>query len=385
MILTRFLYAKDEVELSLLTALLKKDDLKIVYYWAYELYYSGFEDELFDLLWKFYLDFYYANQPYFLTYLKKKHDLWKVDKDKNVNHVAYILRNMYNLKADGGVFMIRQRFALDLSPTILYRCQNKTMVHKTMVNKTMVHLTGTGYDKQYHNLLLALERKHFENIWYHLKSLLNKGATPSQVVAGFLKVDIIIIDNCLSVHYLLAVIYKALFATTVGVNDIKEKHIYVVPKLEHLDEMLKLEKELIPLTKKGNAQIYNTLPFKRMVSIDDHIGSFALARWQYESLQREHWFRWEFYAMGSPLWMKRLDKYGGKVNHDLRKIKFATDADEEAFYGLYAYELDELPKEVQAMSMKPLFKNNGSAWFNYVFGTDVSISAGECESWQWIY
>ena len=137
MILTRFLYAKDEVELSLLTALLKKEDLRIIYYWAYELYYSGFETELFEFLGKIYLDFYYVHQPYFLGYFIKKRNLWKAD--KNVNHVAYIIRNMYNLKADGGVFMIRQKFTLDLSPTNLYKIKNK--------NTNIFD----SYDKRYHN------------------------------------------------------------------------------------------------------------------------------------------------------------------------------------------------------------------------------------------
>ena len=41
--LTRFLFIKDEVVLSLITALLKKQDLSECYYWVFELYYSGFE------------------------------------------------------------------------------------------------------------------------------------------------------------------------------------------------------------------------------------------------------------------------------------------------------------------------------------------------------
>ena len=366
MILTRFLYVKDEVELSLLTALLKKEDLKIIYYWAYELYYSGFEAELFDLLWKIYLDFYYVHQPYFSVYFKKKHDLWKAD--KKMNHVAFILRNMYNLKADGGVFLVRQKFAQELSPTILYKYKYKHSI--------------------FDNLLLSLERKHFENIWYHLKALLERGSSINeinQVVASFLKVDI---DPNVSLHYLQAVIYKTLFAN--NNDDKKEKHIYVMPRQEHLDEMLRLEKEVIPLTKKGNVQTYNTLLLKRMVSIDDNIGSFEMVRWQYKDLQREHWFHWEYYAMRSPLWMKRLEKHGGFVNHDLRKIEFTSEKSEEDFYDVYAYELDELPKEVQLMSMKPVLKSNGSMWFNYVFGIDVGTDAGECtedtnKSWQWNY
>ena len=407
MILTRFLYAKDEVELSLLTALLKKEDLKIIYYWAYELYYSGFENELFDLLWKIYLDFYYVHQPYFLSYLKKKHDLWKggdknVKANANANNVAYILRNMYNLKADCSVFLIRQRFASELSPTILYKC------NKSKCNKSVLE----DYDKQYHNLLLALERKHFENIWFHLKLLLEKGQglkEVSAVVASFLhlKVDIDVAD-CASTHYLLAVIYKTLFvnvdvdvvdvdddvATLAKKLDQKNTHMYVVPKQEHLDEMLRLEKELIPLTKKnGNMQTYNTLLFKRMCAIDDAIGAFVLARWQCEDLQREHWFHWEYYAMRSPLWLARLLKYGGSVNHELKKIEFVDEQNQDSFYELYAYELDELPQEVQLMSMKPVLKTNGRTWINYIFGSDdgkdkdedEDEDEGEDKLWQWNY
>jgi len=70
LILTRFLYAKDEVELSLMMALLNNEDLRIIYYWAYELYYSGFA--IFDILLKIYLDNYYEKQPYLLNYIRTK-------------------------------------------------------------------------------------------------------------------------------------------------------------------------------------------------------------------------------------------------------------------------------------------------------------------------
>ena len=59
--------------------------------------------------------------------------------------------------------------------------------------------------------------------------------------------------------------------------------------------------------------------------------------------------------MGSPLWQKRLSKWGGSVNHITKKIEFPTDEMQEAFYELYAYEFDELPKEVQAMSLHDTF------------------------------
>ena len=57
-VFTRYLYEKDEVKMALLIAILNKTDDAI--FWAYELYYSGFTDELIELLWKIYYDFYAA-------------------------------------------------------------------------------------------------------------------------------------------------------------------------------------------------------------------------------------------------------------------------------------------------------------------------------------
>ena len=157
LVFTRFLYAKDEVELSLLTALLKNEDLQVIYYWTYELYYSGFD--VFELLWKIYLDFYYEQHSYFEVYFKKKHKLWK--SDGNMKHIAYIVRNMYNLSITNNVFMIRQNVMNndECLPTVIYRFKKKPV----WLN---------DYDKQYHNLLLSLERRHFENVCYYLKVLL---------------------------------------------------------------------------------------------------------------------------------------------------------------------------------------------------------------------
>lgn len=56
-IFTRYLYYKKDVELSLLGCILKKDIEKAIF-WAYELYFSGFEKELFKLLSLLYKKYY---------------------------------------------------------------------------------------------------------------------------------------------------------------------------------------------------------------------------------------------------------------------------------------------------------------------------------------
>jgi hypothetical protein len=366
LILTRFLYSKDEVELSLITALLKKHDLEVIYYWAYELYYSGFD--IFEFMWKIYLDFYYEQQPYFELYFKKKHSLWKLDKD--MKHVAYILRNMYILKSSCRVFMMRQYIFKeddkDMYPTFIYKFKS-------------LHIRSQHI--QCENLLLALEKRHFENICYYLKELVKNININDicSIVGQFLRVDIL--EN--NIHYLLAVIIHELYSDGDGDGNCIEKtkkHIYVVPKQEHLDHLKQLEEESIQ-------PIYNTLMAKRFVSIEQSIGAFVLARWQWRThheFTNELWFHWEYYAMRSPLWLSRLEKFGGQVNHQTKKIEFSTEKGEEEFYNLYAYEFDELPKEVQAMSMEKIEKTDGKEWCNYVFQMEKeNETETETDLWQW--
>jgi hypothetical protein len=125
----------------------------------------------------------------------------------------------------------------------------------------------------------------------------------------------------------------------------------------------------------------------------------ARFKWStHEEFIKELYFNWEYYAMGSPIWLKRLEKFGGIINEKDKKIEFLSEGQDgkEGFYEFYAYELDELPKEVQDMSMKQLRNTDGKAWYKYVFQEDNledSIEAltiddndnVEDHIWRWRY
>jgi hypothetical protein len=81
-ILTRYLYIKDEVEYALVLSLINQN--KSCLFWAYELYHSGFQLELFDLLWKTYDEFYSRLNPNFKSYFEKKQEEW-LTKSLNVS------------------------------------------------------------------------------------------------------------------------------------------------------------------------------------------------------------------------------------------------------------------------------------------------------------
>ena len=60
LVLTRYLYEKSEVEISLINSLLTKH-LDEALFWIYEYHFSGVN--AFHLLWKIYYDFYCSNNP----------------------------------------------------------------------------------------------------------------------------------------------------------------------------------------------------------------------------------------------------------------------------------------------------------------------------------
>ena len=70
LIFTRYLYIKDEVEYALVLSLINQNNSCL--FWAYELYHSGFQLELFDFLWKTYEEFYAKSNPNFRNYFEKK-------------------------------------------------------------------------------------------------------------------------------------------------------------------------------------------------------------------------------------------------------------------------------------------------------------------------
>ena len=106
-ILTRYLYLYDEVKVALVSSLLNKNQDQSLF-WACEIYYSGYIDEFFDLIWKIYYDFYSTLNPGFRDYILKKQNEHnnQVDEFKIiVLIISNLLIRPYNLD----IFMLRQQ------------------------------------------------------------------------------------------------------------------------------------------------------------------------------------------------------------------------------------------------------------------------------------
>lgn len=121
-VFTRYLYIKDEVKLSLLISLLNKSDNAL--FWAFELFYSGFQIELLGLLFKIYYDFFATLNPTFEVYLNKKKTIYFQELDKREKIVASIVNNLLIRDFNTDVFMMRKIGELfEPDPELLERAE----------------------------------------------------------------------------------------------------------------------------------------------------------------------------------------------------------------------------------------------------------------------
>lgn len=380
-ILTRYLYIKDEVELSFITALLKKKNLQECYYWAFELYYSGFD--IVKLLWKIYFDFYYELNPIMECYMIKKLSSLE-DNEKQVQiAIMSVVRNIYRLKSSPNTFILRQYIKGDILPSVVY----------------------VESDNKFHKLLQSFEDQHIGDVCYYIKELLD--TTDVNDIIKSLNIKSLnqpttLYRTC-PLHYLLAVICRL----QAPVSSLNKCNIFVKPNEADIDFIHKVEHEPIPIIHKRGfdiEQTYTTLGFKRYFKIGETIGSFKLARWSLSNNKDKHednykyldflklnWFHWEYYAAtGSPLWCERLANYNGTLDHTKQDIVFLNDQSKEEFYNLYAYEFDEQPNEIIMMSHCDLEKSTWQDWYFDVFpslvdGDVPSAALAFNTEQQWIY
>lgn len=52
---------------------------------------------------------------------------------------------------------------------------------------------------------------------------------------------------------------------------------------------------------------------------------------------------WLYYAAKSPIWKKRIEENGGKINEFTKKVEFENDINKEDFYEKWDYDIDEQP------------------------------------------
>jgi hypothetical protein len=382
MILTRYLYDKDEVEISFITALLSNQTIDECLYWIYEYHFSG--HDVFLLLWKVYSDFYAVYYPKLESWIKTRHTLFNTNNEilesiESIESIADVVRNLYKKKSSCQVFMMRQ--------FCLYLNDNQSCNPAKIRGRKFKWLKD--YDIKYHTLLHCIHKTDFAGICYSLMKI-NKDDYDALyfVLIEYFKTikNIQFISEkrikrkweSRKIHYpdLLHNLLSLIVYLLEDEKNICCKNVFILTNKSNIDVVLTTNSP-IPLNEKYNTmQNYYTLDKRRLYSIHDAIGSFRLSRFEFpthETYVRDIWLHWEYYVWDSSLWRERLKE--NTLSHETREILFKNDDVMEQFYHQYGYELDERPQNIQDMSLKKIKNTSWKTWYDSIVGIDATATA----------
>ena len=349
--LTRFLYAKDEVILSLVHAFLKKTDCAECYYWAFELYYSG--ENIFDILWTIYFDFYAELNPKLESYMRKKQTEYSIH--KQIDPIAAIIRNIYSSNPTDTIFMLRQYILSNGKPTKVFKKRPPTWILQ--------------HESPFRVWLMSIEKRCPENIAYYTNHIVNTWSS-----------DIAFQHLMLYFTHTLGLVAKpdklneywdtrpypcdlhALLSTIVNLalpnQNIQRRPIYILPTNAELAWIMQ--------SQENNFRADKVLGVRRVYFTHPLAGAFQLNRdtLDHVDASRNHW---EYYSAKTLLWQNRITMCKGIVNHATRSIVFENDDMLEHYYAHFGYEFDEQPIDVQNKSIQPISKQTLHQWWQKVF------------------
>jgi hypothetical protein len=297
---TRHLYQRNMVEMALVSAVLKQNDLQECYFWLAELYYSVKGEDrffvMFQFFWKIYWDFYYTVQPDFVDYLYQMESVCEyanADADAHADAIgpyANIIFNFFIAKSNPVVFLLRQMVQvrlltdldldLDLEETVLTMSFHSKLLEAlklgqwTQVSKILAQTRPYAFE--YDQVFQQLYGHHFSFV------------LPSTLIDPSLRA-ILLISRC---------------------------HYNTFPKDEESGDMN------IDI----NMNIDMDLQYNNLLCIPEHVrNAFHFNKEDsFISWLEENWMDWELTALTSLYWKNKLE--------DKNNIYFSTEDSHAYFY-----------------------------------------------------
>jgi hypothetical protein len=362
---TRYLYEKEEVIYSLILSILQKKEEESIF-WAIELYESGFEQELYNVIWNIYEDFYASlNLSFEHLLLKKIHTM---KNEKNPNSLLWIIKNLFLKPSNLDTFSLtklQNEFEIEkpeeTSSSLLENLlENKDFLSITSILlETWIQKPLDEFEKQFQNVLNFYENKaffpkkkpqSFMKVWQTTKKLLESIKIPWNPQKLLLT----------RILYFQSLEAKLKIGKTLTLKTPDEE----IQKQLHQYKTLEVDLSLQEGKCISQLPAYRILPKARIYTIHPDVSLFPLKRDQPNNNMKEAYFyHWLYYVSFSPIWKKRIELYQGTINHFKKKIDFTNEDQEEEFYKRFGYEPDEQSQECHNKSIQPLIKTTWREWF----------------------
>jgi hypothetical protein len=338
---TRYLYAYDEVECALLSAILNKD-FDTAIFWSYELYYSGFKDELITLLFKIYFDFvalhdigFEPDYEYNFVSISKRHDDLMV---------ASMIDYLITRKITFDIFMLRnicEQFDFDID----YDGEPTT---QTQLEETIRHWLK---QKDYRSIAKwILTQDNFDDIVVLelFAKTISKKNELTKIVGEYKFLNMNMSMNMSVTDSKLILLVQVLKQILINEKRLRDCNFI---RLDHSVEDVNINNYKTIDNVKG----YKTLEKANLIPIDKHqiMSLFKLSRNKY-NIREMYLKNWLYYASFSPIWSKRIRQFGGIVNHNDIRVDFKEEPNDDLmqeFYERYGLEPDEQTKDIQEKSI----------------------------------
>ena len=377
-VLTRYLYLKDEVKLAFLVSLLNKSDDAI--FWAYELYYSGFKMEFFDYIWTIYYDFFATLNPSFEQYLNKMLNFDKKSREEDIDKlVSAIVQDLLIRPFNTDIFFLRticRLFEIECS-----------FISTTNAVTTLLKSTPILYEQ----LTNWIDTKDFKSIAQYILNVVVLD-TSDKMLYFIYNVAIDVFADVFHVKLSKAKLLKEFGAAQERLSNfvkkvLHEKKIVLLTKIMTLfslkEKLVKGKNFYIVVVPEDIIQYetidvtpvkhYKVLDVARICGIDDlkHLSLFCLERdtliikdkkEQDNKLKDIYFNNWLYHASFSPVWFDRIRRYRGYVDYTKISVEFVDEDLMQLFYLKYGYEPDE---QSQNTTDKCLKLNDGINWQSF--------------------
>lgn len=368
LIFTRYLYVKEEVEIALLVSILNKNDDAI--FWGYELYYSGFKNELFNIIWKIYYDFFATLNPAYEAYLRKKHKEFYIDNVDNILLVSSIIQDLFFRPFNTDVFFLRNicsQFEIDCN----YHLDTEKIIDIQSCHKNITQWIQTNDYRSLAEWIINNNKDTINiiDIYSHCLDIFE--LTKTKLVKEFIAAIIFATDIRLNIDKNVILLANIIQLFSKKQNLKKGKSIYI--NIDHED--------IVPyetIIGTNDLKHYRVLDKACICGINDlkYLSLFKLKRNTY-NLKERYWYHWLYYASFSPLWYQKINQYGGIIDHTNKSVIFNDDDSMENFYSLYGLEPDEQTQSVQNKSIITIEKIHNWKWFYNKYKTN-----GLFEIWE---
>jgi len=331
-VFTRYLYEKEEVKLSLLFSILKRKEEAT--FWAYELYYSGFKDELKDLFWQIYYDFFATLNPAFNIYLLKQ--LKEPISDDKI--VAQLVENFKIRPFNLDVFMLRHHVKQFEIEKDVFEDDNDFL---EVINGNYMGLASYILD----DIVETHLEKYLERA---IDSFIGKGVkvNKKKILADYNKI-IKVVNSCKRVIILSQILH--LYSLEKNIKMGKNLYIVVEPEEIVVYETIIFSEEI---------PVYRILELGRLCEIDsdNYLSLFQLKREKLD-IRNAYLNNWLYYTLDTPFWREKIRENNGIINDKDKIVYFNEETDEfDNFWDMYNFEPDEQKKIVQDKSIKDLQK-----------------------------